>query len=116
MAKKEEAKQAAEAEAAEVSLLDQIVEQGRFGKAPAAKERGRDMVKQFVADVLEGTVAYHADTDAMINARIAQIDQLLSAQVNAGALAMPSTAPTAADSHPLGNVSEYVLFPWSVIT
>ena len=82
MAKEKEAKQAAEAEAVEVNLLDQIVEQGRFGKAPAAQERGRDMVKQFVADVLEGTVAYHADTDAMINARIAQIDQLLSAQVN----------------------------------
>jgi type VI secretion system protein ImpC len=82
MAKAKEAKQAAEAEAAEVSLLDQIVEQGRFGKAAAEQVRGRDMVKQFVADVLEGTVAYAADTDAMLNARIAQIDQLLSAQVN----------------------------------
>jgi len=82
MAEAKESKQAAEAEAAEISLLDQIVEQGRFGKAEVAQERGRDMVKQFVADVLDGTVAYHADTDAMINARIAQVDQLLSAQVN----------------------------------
>ena len=40
--------------------------------------RGRSLV----ADVVQGTVAYHADTDAMLNARIAQIDQLLSAQVN----------------------------------
>jgi type VI secretion system protein ImpC len=82
MAKAKESKKAAEAEAVEVSLLDQIVDQGRFGKAEAAPARGRDMVKQFVADVLDGTVAYHADTDAMLNARIAQIDQLLSAQLN----------------------------------
>jgi type VI secretion system protein ImpC len=82
MAKAKEEKQAAAAEVAEISLLDQIVEQGRFGKAPAEQARGRDMVKQFVADVLEGTVRYAADTDAMLNARIAQIDQLLSAQLN----------------------------------
>jgi len=62
--------------------LDQIVERGRFGKKEAERERGRDMIKQFVAEVAEGTITYAADTDAMLNARIAQIDQLVSAQLN----------------------------------
>jgi type VI secretion system protein ImpC len=80
---KEQAAAAAEQETVEeLSLLDQIVEEGRFGKAPAAQERGRGLVKQFVAEVLEGSIAVGEDTEAMLNARIAQIDHLVSAQLN----------------------------------
>ena len=70
------------AETTELNLLDQIVEQGRFGKDKATRDRGRDMVKQFVAEVLEGTITMARDTEAMLNARIAQIDQLVSVQLN----------------------------------
>jgi type VI secretion system protein ImpC len=73
---------AAAAETTELSLLDQIVGEGRFGKDTAAVDRGRDMVKQFVAEVLQGTITVARDTEAMINARIAQIDALISAQLN----------------------------------
>ena len=66
----------------EVSLLDQIVDQGRLGRDAAAKERGKDLVKNFVTEVLKGTVTIAADTEAMINARIAQIDELISTQLN----------------------------------
>jgi type VI secretion system protein ImpC len=67
----------------ELGLLDQIVEQGRLGRGDAsARERGKDLVKQFVSEVLQGSIAVSADTEAMINARIAQIDELLSAQLN----------------------------------
>ncbi len=82
-----EAKQAEAAAAAEtteeVSLLDQIVATGRFGKDTAAQERGRDMVKRFVSEILEGVITVSEDTESMINARIAQIDRLISGQVNA---------------------------------
>ena len=74
--------QAAAAEASELSLLDQIVEQGRFGKDAAAKERGKDMVKQFVSDVLAGEITMARDTEVMLNQRIAQIDHLISLQLN----------------------------------
>lgn len=67
---------------AEVSLLDQIVEQGRFGRDTQSRERGKDLIKRFVAEVLEGQMTIAADTEAMINARIAQIDHLLSLQLN----------------------------------
>jgi type VI secretion system protein ImpC len=76
------AAQSAEAKTTESSLLDQIVEQGRFGKEQVARERGRDMVKEFVAQVLEGEMKLSRDADATINARVAQIDHLISLQLN----------------------------------
>lgn len=66
----------------ELNLLDKIVEEGRLGRDAAAKERGKDLVKNFVSEVLKGTVTLNADTEAMINARIAQIDALISSQLN----------------------------------
>jgi type VI secretion system protein ImpC len=83
MSKPEKASaQSAEAKTTEASLLDQIVEQGRFGKEAVARERGRDMVKEFVAQVLEGEMKLSRDADATINARVAQIDHLISLQLN----------------------------------
>src|SRR6266540_208787 len=70
------------AETTALSLLDQIVERGRFGGEAPARERGRDMIKQFVSEVLAGTITMARDTEAMLNARIAQIDKLVSLQVN----------------------------------
>ena len=67
---------------AEVSLLDRIVQEGRFGKEQAAKERGKDIIKQFVGQILQGEVTVSKDSEAMINARIAQIDHLISLQLN----------------------------------
>jgi type VI secretion system protein ImpC len=67
----------------EKGLLDQIVEQGRLGgKDVAARERGKNLVKEFVAQVLEGSMTVAKDAEMMINARIAQIDHLLSLQLN----------------------------------
>jgi type VI secretion system protein ImpC len=66
----------------ELSLLDKIVAEGRLGRDTASKERGKDLVKNFVSEILKGTVTIADDTEAMINARIAQIDALLSAQLN----------------------------------
>lgn len=82
MAKAEQQQQGAAAETTELGLLDQIVEQGRFGKDAAARERGKDLVKQFVTEVLAGSITIARDTEAMLNARIAQIDQLVSLQLN----------------------------------
>jgi len=76
------AAQSADAKTTESSLLDQIVEQGRFGKESVARERGRDMVKEFVAQVLEGEMKLSRDADATINSRVAQIDHLISLQLN----------------------------------
>jgi len=66
----------------ELGLLDQIVEQSKLAKDPATRERGKNLVKEFVNQVLEGSMTVSRDTEAMINARIAQIDHLLSIQLN----------------------------------
>ncbi|MCC6586041.1 MAG: type VI secretion system contractile sheath large subunit [Bryobacterales bacterium] len=67
---------------AESSLLDQIVEEGRLARDPEAKGRNKDLVKEFVAQFLEGNMTLSRDSEAMINARIAQIDHLVSIQLN----------------------------------
>ena len=66
----------------EVSLLDQIVDQGRLGIDATSRERGKNLVKEFVAQILEGSMTVAKDAEMMINARIAQIDHLLSLQLN----------------------------------
>ena len=69
-------------QASEQGLLDQIVAQGRFTRDAATLERGRDMVKEFVSQVLEGHMTLTRDAEASIQARIAQIDRLISLQLN----------------------------------
>src|SRR6201996_746086 len=80
--KANEESSAAVAETQEVSLLDKIVDQGRFGQEAEARHRGRDLVKEFIAQVLDGSMTVAKDAEMMINARIAQIDHLLSLQLN----------------------------------
>jgi type VI secretion system protein ImpC len=82
MAKTEAGVQQAAAETTELSLLDQIVESGRFGAEPVQRERGKNLIKSFVAEILQGAITIAPDTESMINARIAQIDHLLSIQLN----------------------------------
>src|SRR5579862_4880832 len=69
-------------ETQEKGLLDQIVDSGRFGTDVSARERGKNLVKEFVAQVLDGSMTVAKDAEMMINARIAQIDHLLSLQLN----------------------------------
>lgn len=65
----------------EVSLLDQIVESGRFGAAKPSQEKGRGLIKRFLSEVLEGQMAVSADVESMLNGRIAEIDKLISRQL-----------------------------------
>jgi type VI secretion system protein ImpC len=74
--------QTAATQTTEVSLLDQIVAQGRFGKDSVAQERGKDMVKEFINQVLEGHMTLTRDAEATIGARVAEIDRLVSLQLN----------------------------------
>jgi len=82
MPEKQKSAGAVPVEQQELGLLDQIVEQGRLGKDPAARERGKSLIKEFVSQVLQGEMTVSRDTESMINARIAQIDHLLSIQLN----------------------------------
>lgn len=84
MAKKEAAAKAEKTTTVEEapSLLDQIVEQGRLARDPAAKARGKNLVSEFVRQVLDGQMTVSPDIESMVNQRIAQIDHLLSLQLS----------------------------------
>jgi type VI secretion system protein ImpC len=77
-------KQAApqEAQAEEVSLLDQIIEEAKPGEEESARKRARDMIGTFIQGVLDETVTFSRDTEAMLNEQIRQIDDLLTDQLN----------------------------------
>ena len=66
----------------EVSLLDEITSRGRFGTDKVARDRGKDLVKEFVTQVLEGHMTLSRDAEATIGARVAEIDRLVSLQLN----------------------------------
>lgn len=82
MSDAQKATAAAAAETTELGLLDQIVEEGRLARDPANRERGKDLVKEFVNQVLDGSMTVAKDAELMINNRIAQIDHLISLQLN----------------------------------
>ena len=63
-------------------LLDSIVAQGRFGRETQDSSRGKDLISEFIDDALKGHMTFSHGADAVIAARIAQIDALISKQLN----------------------------------
>jgi len=63
------------------ALLDKIIDQGRW-KDPTNRALARDIIGELAKQVLEGEITVSKDTESMLNARIAQIDALLSRQLN----------------------------------
>jgi type VI secretion system protein ImpC len=86
MAEKEEQARTEAAQAEEVQeekgLLDKIIEEGRMAREESQKAWAKDVISEFVSQIMEGAITVSKDTEAMINARISQIDQLISKQLN----------------------------------
>jgi type VI secretion system protein ImpC len=66
----------------EKGLLDTIIEEGRMARDESQRGLARDIIGEFVRQVMEGTITVSKNTELMINARIAQIDRLISQQLN----------------------------------
>jgi type VI secretion system protein ImpC len=66
----------------EGSLLDQIVQEGRLARGAETTDKGKNLVRDFVQQVLQGAMTVSKDAEAMITARIAEIDRLVSVQLN----------------------------------
>ncbi|KMN35357.1 EvpB family type VI secretion protein [Chromobacterium sp. LK1] len=69
-------------DAASLSLLDRIIQEGRMAHDDIQQEYAKDLLSEFATQVLDEGMAIDKDTVAMINHRIAIIDQLLSKQLN----------------------------------
>ena len=67
----------------DTSLLDQIVEQSRVAKSTSEHERARDLISELVSQVMEGTVVMSKNLTATIDARVAEIDRMISDQLSA---------------------------------
>src|SRR3954469_4404832 len=68
--------------AAEQPLLDRIIQEGKMARDESQQAYARDLVGEFVNQILDEGMTVSKDTVASIEARVAQIDQLLSDQLN----------------------------------
>ncbi|WP_347555806.1 type VI secretion system contractile sheath large subunit [Robbsia sp. KACC 23696] len=69
-------------ETAESSLLDQIVAQSKVAKSDTEHARAKDLIGELVNQVLDGTVVVSDNLSATIDARVAELDSLISAQLS----------------------------------
>jgi type VI secretion system protein ImpC len=63
-------------------LLDTILTKGMRARDETQVKRGKDLIADFVQQVLQGQLVLDKNLETSINARIAQIDRLLSSQLN----------------------------------
>ena len=64
------------------TVLDTIINESRIGKDDWERDQSRRQIATLVEEVMKGTLRVSRDLEATINARIADIDRLLSAQLN----------------------------------
>jgi type VI secretion system protein ImpC len=67
----------------EGSLLDSILSQSRVARTDSERDRTRDLIAELVNQVTEGQISISSDAIASLDARIADIDKLLSDQLSA---------------------------------
>ena len=77
------ATQAAAAGLTEVGLLDQIIEKSKVAKSDVEHQRARDIISELAKEVLEGTVVVSDNLNLTLDARVAELDRLISEQLNA---------------------------------
>jgi len=64
------------------SVLDQILTEGRMARDDYQREQAKDMIGEFVSQVMSGELTMSKNMDVAINSRIAEIDRLVTAQMN----------------------------------
>jgi type VI secretion system protein ImpC len=67
----------------EGSLLDQIVDQSKVAKSTSEHVRAKDIIAELVQEVMNGTVVMSSNLCATLDARVAQLDTLISEQLSA---------------------------------
>lgn len=67
-----------------VGLLETVIKETNIGRDVEQKAGSRKQIATFVEEVMKGTIEKYKDkdTEAMIGARIAEIDELLTRQLN----------------------------------
>ena len=66
----------------ESGLLDQIIADSRVAQSEQEKNRARDIISELVNQVLEGEVVVSENLAASLDARVAELDRLISEQLS----------------------------------
>jgi type VI secretion system protein ImpC len=66
----------------EGNLLDAIISETRIARSDTERTRAKDLIGEFVQQVLDGAVVVKKDLETAIAARIAALDEAISAQLN----------------------------------
>ncbi len=64
------------------SLLDSIVDQSKVARSDTERVRARDIISELVREVLSGTVVVSDNLSATLDARVAELDELISRQLS----------------------------------
>ena len=64
------------------SLLDSLISQSRVARNEVEHSRTRDLIGELVREVMDGTVVVSDNLSAMLDARIADLDRLISEQLS----------------------------------
>ncbi|WP_407351819.1 type VI secretion system contractile sheath large subunit [Luteimonas sp. R10] len=67
----------------EAGLLDQIVEQSKVAKSGAEHQRAKDIISELAKEVLDGTVVVSDNLNLTLDARVAELDRIISEQLSA---------------------------------
>ena len=66
----------------ETNLLDQIVSKSNVARSDSEHTRAKDIISELVREVLEGTVVVSENLSVTLDARVAELDRLISAQLS----------------------------------
>ncbi|MEC5159394.1 type VI secretion system contractile sheath large subunit [Janthinobacterium sp. CG_S6] len=64
-------------------LLDHVVEQSKVARSGVEHARAKDIISELVSQVMDGTVVVSDNLAASIDARVAELDRLISSQLSA---------------------------------
>jgi type VI secretion system protein ImpC len=66
----------------ETTLLDEIVTQSKVARSDSEHARARDLIAELVREVLDGTVVMSDNLSVTLDARVAELDRLISSQLS----------------------------------
>jgi type VI secretion system protein ImpC len=64
------------------NLLDTIINDVNMVRDESQRDWAKQIISEFAKEVMAGQITFSKNTEAMINARIAELDRLISAQLN----------------------------------
>ena len=64
------------------SLLDQVISQSKVARSDSERVRAKDLIGELVSQILEGTVVVSSNLAATLDARVAELDELISEQLS----------------------------------